>query len=147
MKIKSIQIINPATKEPISVEEWAKQQDPTRAEWVLIETDELRPFCLNKKLAGDGKDYTFNEALDAGNKLTRAQGLAIYDARYHGLVEAMALIGGEDPCEWVWTSEEDADPQYNASDAWRVDLANGNVYSHSKTYGRQVRLIASPEQP
>lgn len=142
MKIKTIKIINPDTKEPVSVEEWSKQQDPTRAEWVLIETDELRPFCLNKRLAGNGREYTFAEALEAGNRLTRAQALAIYDARYHGLVEAMKLIGGDDPCEWVWTCEADADPQYSASHAWFVRLNNGYVYLNAKSYSYQVRLIA-----
>ena len=143
MKIKSIQIINPDTKEPVSVQEWAKQQDPTRAEWILIETDELKPFCVNKKLAGDGKDYTFAEALDAGNRLTRAQALAIYDARYNGLVEAMELIGGDDPCEWVWTCEADADAHYNASDAWFMRLSYGNVHNDDKSDRRQVRLISA----
>ena len=51
MQILSIQIIDPDTKAPVSLEDWKKESDPTRAEWILIETDELKPFLLHKKLA------------------------------------------------------------------------------------------------
>lgn len=143
MKILNVAIINPDTKAPVSLEEWKKDANPTRAEWVLIETDELKPFCLAKKKENGGKDVDFNTALKLGNTMTRAQGLAIYDAKYSGLDEAMELIGGDYVGGWTWTCEADADPQCNASSAWRVNLDTGYVYDNAKTLGHQVRLVSA----
>lgn len=143
MKILNIAIINPDTKAPVSLEEWKKDANPTRAEWVLIETDELKPFCLAKKKENGGKDVDFNTALKLGNTMTRAQGLAIYDAKYSGLDEAMELIGGDYVSGWTWTCEADADPQYYASDGWLVNLSNGYVNYYTKSYGLQVRLVSA----
>lgn len=142
MKIIDIKIINPDTKAPVSLEDWKKESDPTRAEWILIETDELKPFLLHKKLADGGRSFTFDEALKAGNTLTRAQGLALYNAKYNGLREALELIGGDPIRGWVWTCEAD-DPQCSAADAWYVGLNYGNVYYSTKTYGNQVRLVSA----
>lgn len=143
MKTLSIQIINPDTNAPVSVEDWKKESDPTRAEWVLIITDELKPFKLHKKLACEGKSVSFNKALKAGNTLTRAQGLAVYNAIYNGLKEALNLIGGDPLRSWVWTCEADDDPQYSAPTAWYVGLYDGHVYLHTKTNGHQVRLVSA----
>ena len=110
---------------------------------MLIETDELKPFCLAKKKENGGKDVDFNTALKLGNTMTRAQGLAIYDAKYSGLDEAMELIGGDYVGGWTWTCEADADPQFNASYAWFVYLHNGYVIYNTKTNGHQVRLVSA----
>lgn len=143
MKIIDLKIINPNTNTLVSVENWRKEADPTRAEWIVITTDELKPFKLHKKLAADGKDLSFKDALEAGNTLTRAQGLALYNAKYNGLREALELIGGDPIRGWVWTCEADDDPQYNAACAWAVGLFDGHVYIYNKTYGRQVRLVSA----
>ena len=143
MKILNVAIINPDTKAPVSLEEWKKDADPTRAEWVLIETDELKPFCLAKKKENGGKDVDFNTALKLGNTMTRAQGIAIYDAKYSGLDEAMKLIGGDYVGGWTWTCEADADPQYDASGAWLVSLLGGYVTTGAKPDGFQVRLVSA----
>lgn len=145
MKTLAIQIINPDTNEPVSIEDWKKEADPTRAEWVVITTDELKPFKLHKKLAADGKYLSFKDALKAGNTLTRAQGLALYNAKYNGLRDALELIGGDPIRGWVWTCESDDDPQYSATDAWYVSLYNGYVFNYAKTDGSQVRLVSAFE--
>ena len=144
MKILDIKIINPDTKAPVSLEDWKKESDPTRAEWILIETDELKPFLLYKKLADGGRSFTFDEALKAGNTLTRAQGLALYEAKYAANInDILDLIGGDRIRGWIWTCEEDSDPQYSAAYAWRVGLYYGLVSSYAKTLGYQVRLVSA----
>lgn len=143
MKTLDIKIINPDTNTLVSVEDWRKEADPTRAEWIVITTDELKPFKLHKKLAADGKDLSFKDALEAGNTLTRAQGLALYNAKYNGLREALELIGGDPIRGWVWTCEADDDPQYTATNAWLVLLDYGNVDNSTKTSGQKVRLVSA----
>ncbi len=144
MKIIDIKIINPDTKAPVSLEDWKKESDPTRAEWLLIETDELKPFLLHKKLADGGRSFTFDEALKAGNTLTRAQGLALYEAKYAANInDILDLIGGDRIRGWVWTCEEDSDPQCSATRAWFVALNYGSVDHTTKTNGYQVRLVSA----
>ena len=143
MKTLDIKIINPDTNTLVSVEDWRKEADPTRAEWIVITTDELKPFKLHKKLAADGKDLSFKDALEAGNTLTRAQSLALYNAKYNGLREAMGLIGGDPIRGWVWTCEADDDPQSSATYAWVVALNYGHVNYTTKAAGYQVRLVSA----
>ena len=144
MKVLDIKIINPDTKAPVSLEDWKKESDPTRAEWILIETDELKPFLLHKKLADGGRSFSFDEALKAGNTLTRAQGLALYEAKYTANInDILDLIEGDRIRGWVWTCEEDSDPQYGAAYAWFVGLVNGYVLDNAKTIGYQVRLVSA----
>ena len=144
MKIIDIKIINPDTKAPVSLEDWKKESNPTRAEWIFIETDELKPFLLHKKLADGGRSFTFDEALKAGNILTRAQGLALYEARYAANInDILDLIGGDRIRGWVWTCEDDSDPQCDATNAWLVSLYNGYVDDYTKTLGFQVRLVSA----
>jgi len=139
MKIKNISIIDPATGRPVSLEDWKKVENPTIAEKVLIETDELAPFCVSKKRIEERK--TWPEAVEAGAP-TRAQALAIYDARPAGLDEALKLIGGDEAVEVTWTCDEDKDPNY-AANAWYVNLYSGYVYYNTKTYGRRVRPVSA----
>ena len=144
MKIIDIKIINPDTKAPVSLEDWKKESDPSRAEWILIETDELKPFLLHKKLAKDGRYFTFDEALKAGNTLTRAQGLALYEARYAANInDILDLIGGDRIRGWIWTCEEDSDPQCNDTYAWYVYLYDGLVDYNAETLGYRVRLVSA----
>lgn len=139
MKIKNISIIDPATGRPASLEDWKKVENPTSAEKVLIETDELAPFCVSKTRIEERK--TWPEAVEAGAP-TRAQALAIYDARHAGLDEALKLIGGDEAVEITWTCDEDKDPNY-ATYAWRVYLTSGGVHTFTKTYGFRVRPVSA----
>lgn len=139
MKIERIAIIDPATGRPVSLEDWKKVENPTSAEKVLIETDELAPFCVSKTRIGERK--TWQEAVEAGAP-TRAQALAIYDACFAGLDEALKLIGGDEADEATWTCDEDKDPNY-ATFAWRVHLYDGHVIDYSKTSGLRVRPVSA----
>ena len=139
MKIKNISIIDPATGRPVSLEDWKKVENPTSAEKVLIETDELAPFCVSKTRIEERK--TWPEAVEAGAP-TRAQALAIYDARHAGLDKALKLIGGDEAVEVTWTSDEDKDPNY-ATRAWYVALYRGYVLSDTKTHGIRVRPVSA----
>lgn len=142
MKIIDIKIINPDTKAPVSLEDWKKESDPTRAEWLLIETDELKPFLLHKKVADGGRSFTFDEALKAGNTLTRAQGLALHEARYTAN-DILSMIGGDHLRSLIWTCEEYSDPKYTDASAWLVGLYSGGVYNGSETSGYQMRLVSA----
>lgn len=147
MKILDIQIIHPETGKPVSVEDWKKESDPTHAEWVLITTDELKPFKLHKNLAENGREFDFNEAIKAGNKLTRAQGIALYEAKNTAaLNDILVLIGGDKIGRCVWTCEADTyNAQYNAAAAWNVNLSGGYVYNDTKSDGIQVCLVSAFE--
>ena len=135
MKIKNIYIIDPSTEQPVLLEEWRKAEDPTTAKLIVIESDEIRPFVLDKNLAIE-KDVNFDDAVkaaaEAGGTLgTRAQWIAVYEAIHTaGLNEALELIGGK-PIEWrwYWTEEKDSD-QSNATGAWVFHGGSGYV-----TYG------------
>ncbi len=142
MNIEKIAIIDPSTGRPVSLEEWKKVEDPKIAEWILVETDELRPFLVGKDLLDGGKVMTWHEAVASGAAPTRAQALALYDARFAGLDEAIALLAGTPPREITWTRDEDKDPDY-ATTAWVVDMHYGLVDDNPKTYGFRVRPVSA----
>ncbi len=142
MNIEKIAIIDPSTGRPVSLEEWKKVEDPKIAEWILVETDELRPFLVGKDLLDGGKVMTWHEAVASGAAPTRAQALALYDARFAGLDEAIALLAGTTPWEITWTRDEDKDPDY-ASSAWYVYMNSGHVYYSTKTNVYRVRPLSA----
>lgn len=139
MKILRISIINPVSGQPVPLREWMDLPFPDAAEQVLIETDELAPFCVAKKRSEE--KLTWEQAAAAGAP-TRAQALAIYDARHAGLNEALKLIGGDLTVEITWTCDEDKNPNY-ATGAWPVNLLTGYVYRSTKTFGYRVRPVAA----
>lgn len=142
MNIEKIAIIDPSTGRPVSLEEWKKVEDPKIAEWILVETDELRPFLVGKDLLDGGKVMTWHEAVASGAAPTRAQALALYDARFAGLDEAIALLAGTTPWEITWTRDEDKDPDY-ATHAWLVLMHYGYVDYIAKTRGYRVRPVSA----
>lgn len=121
-------IINPDNNKLVSIEDWRKETDPTRAQLLAVETDDDHLLVINKSfLPGE---YNFEGAQKAAAAFrpmegiifrcpTRKECIDLYDARFHGLDEAVALTGGEfgKPGRWFWTCERDADPNY-ASTAW-----------------------------
>ena len=143
MNIERIEIIDPATGRPVSIEDWKNVENPAIAEKVLIETDELAPFCVSKKRIDERKIWP--EAVEAGAP-TRAQALAIYDARHAGLDEALKLIGGDEAVEITWTCEEDKEPNY-ATYAWYVYLLPGRVGNSTKSFGYRVRPVSAFNDP
>ena len=122
-----IYVINPDNNKPVSVEEWKKESDPTRAEFVAISVPGGILVIKKKRLPGN---YTFKEAEKACADLdpfcgaafrspTRKECIDIYDARFQGLDEAIELVGG-DPIKmgWIWTCERDTDPRCYVTYAW-----------------------------
>lgn len=150
-----IYIINPDNSKPVSIEEWRKDSNPTRARILAIDTDEGHTLLMSKEYLPDR--YTFEEAQKAcaefitaelGNSgvvfrcPTRKECIDIYDARFQGLDEAVELTGGNfaKTGRYHWTCERDADPRYNASNAW---CSNGNL-GFADYYDMYVTYSALP---
>lgn len=124
-------IINPDNNKPVPIEDWRKDENPTRAQLLAVETDDGHLLVLSKSyLPGL---HEFDEAQKAAADFkplegvtfrcpTRKECIDLYDARFQGLDEAVKLTGG-DFCNrtdgnWFWTAERDADPRYSANGAW-----------------------------
>ena len=123
-------IINPDNNKPVPIEDWRKDENPTRAQLLAVETDDGHLLVLSKSyLPGL---HEFDEAQKTAAEFkplegvtfrcpTRKECIDLYDARFQGLDEAVKLTGG-DFCNrtdgnWFWTAERDADPRY-AYSAW-----------------------------
>ena len=136
-------IINPDNNKPVPIEDWRKDENPTRAQLLAVETDDGHLLVLSKSyLPGL---HEFDEAQKAAADFkplegvtfrcpTRKECIDLYDARFQGLDEAVKLTGG-DFCNrtdgnWFWTAERDADPRY-ANGAW---IFNG-TYGYLNGYG------------
>ena len=87
-------VINPDTQKPVSLEEWAKDADPTRAELLLVDTGEKRILMKKNFFPGE---HNFEDAqkIAAGYKPfpdspfsfrcpTRKEAVDLYDARFLG---------------------------------------------------------------
>lgn len=133
-----IYIINPDNNTPVSVEEWRKEGDPTRAELVAISVAEGILAIKKNRLPGT---YDFDEAQAACAALepigkasfrcpTRKECIDIYDARFQGLDEALKLVGGDPIRGLMWTCERDADPLYYVYYAWLFHGTGGLTYNN-----------------
>lgn len=124
-------VINPDTQKPVSIEEWAKDADPTRAQLLLVDTGAKR-IIVRKAFLPEGEvDFNRAQELCAAYRPfpespftfrapTRKECIDLYDARFlGGLDEAVRLTGGDygHKDKWFWTCERDADPAYSKS-AW-----------------------------
>jgi hypothetical protein len=123
-----IYIINPDTKKPVSIEDWRKDESPTRAQLLAIETEDGNLLIMSKSyLPGE---YTFEEAQKACASFIPLEGIPfmapsrkecidIYDARFQGLDEAIKLTGGDyaKRGSFHWTGDRDTDPNYPIN-AW-----------------------------
>lgn len=138
-----VYIINPDNGKPVSIEEWRKDSNPTRARILAIDTDEGHTILMSKEYLPDR--YTFEEAQKAcaefitaelGNSgvvfrcPTRKECIDIYDARFQGLDEAVELTGGNfaKAGRYHWTCERDADPRCHAGNAWCSSGNTGYAY-------------------
>lgn len=134
-------IINPDTQKPVSIEEWAKDADPTRAQLLLVDTGEKR-ILVRKAFLPEGEvDFDRAQELCAAYRPfpespftfrapTRKECIDLYDARFlGGLDEAVKLTGGDygRKGKWFWTCERDADPAY-AHSAWYSYGSDGFWY-------------------
>lgn len=147
-------VINPDTQKPVSLEEWAKDADPTRAELLLVDTGEKRILMKKNFFPGE---HNFEDAqkIAAGYKPfpdspfsfrcpTRKEAVDLYDARFlGGLDEAVRLTGGEfgRPGRWFWTCERDADPQFNASYGWFFNGSNGTLTYYGVSSATRVQAV------
>ena len=131
-------VINPDTQKPVSLEEWAKDVDPTRAQLLLVDTGEKR-ILVRKAFLPEGEvDFDRAQELCAAYRPfpespftfrapTRKECIDLYDARFlGGLDEAVRLTGGDygRKGKWFWTCERDADPAF-AHVAWFSNGVNG----------------------
>jgi hypothetical protein len=144
-----IYIINPDNNNPVSVEEWRKESDPTRAEFVAIGVAEGILAIKKNRLP---VFYNFKKAQAACAALepigkasfrcpTRKEFIDIYDARFQGLDEALALVGGDPIRGLMWTCERDTDPRSNVSNAWYFGGADGTLYHDSVNIMNQVEAV------
>lgn len=162
----SIFIVNPATGELVSVEDWRNSENPTSAEFVAIKRTDETGFILAKQAVRDGGEVNFNwskavelaKAFKATNDIVnhgvegfrlpdRRECLDIYDARFQGLDEALAIIGG-DPLDsgdtrWMWTEDEDPDPEYSSYCAFIFLGSNGGVTYGTKYTSYTVRPVSA----
>lgn len=150
-----VYIINPDNGKPVSIEEWSKDTNPTRARILAIDTDEGHTILMSKEYLPDR--YTFEKAQKAcaefitaelGNSgvvfrcPTRKECIDIYDARFQGLDEAVELTGGNfaKAGRYHWTCERDTDPRYLAYGAW---FSHGN-YGYANTGNLNSTFSALP---
>lgn len=146
-------IIDPRNGHLCTIEEWLKEPDPTIAELVCISGSMTGHILMHKNLLRDengiikctwDKACELVEHLEIASTLpTRHQCIDIYDARFSGLGEALELIGG-DPLTgyWIWTGEEDPDPECYSNYAFFFNGDGGDVSGDSKYGTLAVRPIA-----
>lgn len=153
-----IYIINPDNNKPVTIEDWRKDENPTRAQLLAIETKDERLLIMSKSyLPGE---HTFEKAQKACAAFkpiegitfrspTRKECIDIYDARFQGLDEAIKLTGGDyaNRGRYHWTGDRDTYPNY-ARYAW---FSSGNLgfilnFSMSHSYlALPVAVIGKPE--
>jgi len=131
-------IINPDTKQPVTIDEWRKDQNPTRANLVLLDLDGYKLLMAKNH---SEKEYNWQDANKyaaefsadgfSGFRLrTRKENIDIYDCRFIGqLDEALKLIKGNANRGWNWGCERDTDPAYSDKGAWFFNGGNGNSYN------------------
>ena len=152
-------IINPDNFQPVTIEDWRKDENPTRAELLLIQRDDLPGILMSKSyIMEDGKvkRFTFEGAQKACADFhpkgadglsfrapTRKEHVDMYDARFLAdLDEAINLTGGNfaTGVGAHWTSERDTDPRCSTSNAW---YASG-YYGYFRNYGMCNAFLALP---
>ena len=153
-----IYIINPDTNKPVSIDDWRKEDDPTRAQLLAIEVEDGNLLIMSKSyLPGE---YTFEEAQKACAAFKPIEGITfrspsrkecldIYDARFQGLDEAIKLTRGDYAKRGRsnWTGDRDTDPNY-AGVAWYSFGGIGylgNISMPSSCLALPVAAIAGAE--
>ena len=150
-------IINPDNNKPVTIDEWRKESDPTRAQLLAIETDDAHLLVMSKSyLPGE---FTFEEAQKACAAFitastpnginfrcpTRKECIDIYDARFQGLDEAIELTGGDyaKRGRYHWTGDRDADPDYALSAWYSYGVGGylGSYYMYVTSLALPVALL------
>lgn len=146
-------IINPDNNKPVHIEDWRKDENPTRAQLLAVETDDGHLLVLSKSYLPGLHEFDEAQKTAADFKPlegvtfrcpTRKECIDLYDARFQGLDEAVKLTGG-DFCNrmdgnWFWTAERDADPRY-ATNAWYFGGTNGNLNSYNVNDANRCQAV------
>lgn len=143
-----IYIINPDNGQPVSIQDWQKEEEPARARLLSIETDDGHMLIMSKKYLDGSYDFeSAQKACEAftpeelkGSGITfrcptRKECIDMYDARFQGLDEAIRLTGGDFAKRGIrhWTCERDADPRYYAYSAW-FSIGNNGCANNTSMY-------------
>lgn len=146
-------IENPVDQTLVSVNDWKEVENPHSAQIVIIQTSDTTGIRIHKKEL-DGR-FDFNEAQEAAAGLkdsdgqgfrcpTRRECLDIYDARFQGLDEALELIGGDSlDNNWIWTCEEDPEPEYGSYYAFIFNGYLGKLDNTCKYLSFSVRPVTA----
>lgn len=129
-------IINPDNGQLVAAKDWRNEEQPKRANFVVIENNDGTRFMMSKNRIADGARMTFD---DAKKKAAEAEidgysgfnlgsldnWASVYEARFieddMDLDEVLKLIGGDDLFNWCWV---DRAFQSYSTYAW---LFNGNL--------------------
>lgn len=148
-----VYIVNPDNNELYPVESWKKEENPTRAKYVVLELDngERRMYYKNELRTQGGKsDMTWNKALELaeafkedgfdGWKLeSRREALDCAGDAWNIFPEAVALIGGDIIRDWFWTREAF---QSGSAYAWFFYGSNGGLdYNASRSGAYAARVF------
>ena len=162
----SIFIVNPANGGFVSLVDWCNTENPTSAEFVAIVREDKSGIIIAKDpVKVDGEiNFEWKKAVELAKAFKpatdvaalavegfrlpdRREALDIYDARFQGLDEALSLIGGtplyEGDARWMWTEDEDPDPEYNSNNAVVFYGTNGVVDNYSKYNAFTVRPVSA----
>ena len=162
----SIFIVNPANGEFVSLADWRNTENPTSAEFVAIVREDKSGIIIAKDpVKVDGEiNFDWNKAVVLATEFKpttvianlglegfrlpdRREALDIYDARFQGLDDALALIGGTPvytgDARWIWTEDEDPDPEYNSNGAFLFSGNNGDVNLNNKCDTIPVRPVSA----
>ena len=148
-----VYIVNPDNNELCPVESWKKEENPTRAKYIVLELNngEKRMYYKNKlRTQGGESNMTWNKALELaeafkednldGWKLeSRREALDCAGDAWDIFPEAVALIGGNIVRDWFWTREAF---QTNSYGAWVFGGYDGylycSAYARGNTYAARV---------
>lgn len=153
----SIYIVNPLTGELETPKSWARSENPQSAELVVLKRTGEQGLFISKNLIKDDLGvlkvdfddavklasgykpttvYPVDRTVEGAFRLpTRRECLDVYDARFQGLDDALRLIGGDPLTDyWIWTGDEDPDPEFSSSGAFVFNGNYGGVRGNYK-YG------------
>ncbi len=162
----SIFIVNPANGEFVTLADWSKTENPASAEFVAIVREDKSGIIIAKDpVKVDGEiNFEWKKAVELAKAFKpatdvaalavegfrlpdRREALDIYDARFQGLDDALALIGGTPvhtgDARWIWTEDEDPDPEYYSHYAFLFGGYYGDVHYYGKYHTNTVRPVSA----
>ena len=160
--MKNLYVFNPDTGSLVPAEEWLKDGDPTRAQFVGFRSGDgillmtknpigyHETFQEAQEHAGrfcyDGPDWKCYDGYDWKFRcMTRREVIDYQDALDEGLRDLIEAIGG-DIDGWTWTSDADSKDgwfarRYGAYGAWFFYGGNGALGGTSVYYASRCRAV------